>query len=723
MCIWSVEADIFNFDSNSIMNILYTNRQVDAFMKANNSMGIAACKGMGKTFLLKAKRLQMMNDKSILILPKDRMVDASGPIALEKIHVKFLSSYSNWVSIWTSCISIYLLSLEEFADLRKSENIEALLPESVVKLLNKQYIGVFNVLHVMLTLKSKKALNEFVKAATILFDIVQKINKQVAIFVDKLEEPFNRGYYAIPGANLAAQGNYNASIWAYAQLSFAEAVYMLYSSRNHIKIFYSIRKEALYRGEQISTEYQKLRFRITSLKYSKEDLYKMFQLYVSNENPEELCCPEYVNDNPMKALVGIDTISHRSGSNELIWNYIYRHTLQRPRDIMEMCQSIHTHIVKDNRIANNSLSRTKVLRHWINEISTMECMAYLCFLEPFMKKDDEIPFKEKIMKFAKTLPTSIYTSDSMKAFCHNANDKQNGNFNCGECENINYFATLYNVGLLGYTRKSVNDSTFSNEIKHIGESNFTVDSSSLPKAVIYYLHPGLANIVQREREMSGQMYTPCHFVVNDIDSEISCEQIRFMEDSIISIMGNLNNKRVFLSSTGRDFSDGRKRIIRILEEKGYEVMAFDSPKFDQMKNDINHENEGRTHDHCIDVMLSCKHVIYIFTGRFGGEYRGKKYSLYYEKEDVIKFKPSISFMEYLVGKNHDKNVKVYVDDKVDLARGEYLANGQPTGYQSKVVDSTKVFDQLGYFNGLGNGTWYDKFTDLSNLEEYINTHF
>ncbi len=731
MCIWNVEADIYDFDSETILDILYSNNYVDSFMQAKDSMGIAACKGMGKTFLLKSKRIQMMKEQnSVLTLPKNRMVDSSGPITLDRMHISFLSNYSNWVSIWIFCISTYLLSLDEFEKLKivEIENYKNVLPKSILELLEKKYIGIFNVLHVILLQKSKKILNEVTMASSILFDIVQKIQTPIAMFVDKLEEPFNKGYYAIPGSSRSSQGNYNSSIWAYAQLSFAESVYLLYSSRNHLKIFYSIRKEALYRGEEISTEYQKLRYRIVSLEYSDQDLYKMFCLYILKEDPNELCCPELAHSNPIKALVGIDTISHRSGANERIWNYIYRHTFQRPRDIMEMCQSIHSHIVKNSRVSENIISRTRILRHWINEISSMECMSYLCNLDPFMEIEaNNISFKECILKFVKTLPTNIYTYTSIMKFCHEANDlyySTEDDIDCDKCNRTHFFSTLYNIGLLGLIHKSVNDNSYYNQINHIGKSNYQMNSSSLPKGVIYYLHPGLANIVQKEREVAGHIYIPCRYVINDLENEVPFEQVRFMEDTIISITGNLNDHRVFLSSTGRDFSDERKKITALLKNKGYEVYAFENPNFPQMES---HEYEsgipGGTHDHCIDVMLTCKHVIYFFTGRFGGEYAGEKYKFYYEKEDVIDDIPSVSFMEYLVAKNHEKNVKVYVDEKVDIARGEYIANNQPKEYNSRIVDNTRVFKQLGYFNALGNGTWYDKYNDTNTLEDFINAHF
>ena len=723
MCVWSVEADIFDFDNKEITELVYKNDDVNRFMNAKDSMGVAACKGMGKTFLLKAKRMEMMKDKSVLILPKDRIVDVSGTIAIESMQIKFLSSYSNWVSLWIACIAIYILSLDNFADIiEESEKRD--LPESVLGLLNRKNTGIFNVLHKILAYKSKEKLNEVVHCSSLLFDYLQEINQQVVIFVDKLEEPFNRGYFEIPGATISAEGGYNASIWSYAQLSFSEAVYTLYSGRHHIKIFYSIRKEALYRGEAISTEFSKLRSRIVSLAYTPEELYEMFCLYISKEKPEDLSYPELANSNPIKALVGLDRIKHRSGEEEKIWDYIYRHTFQRPRDIMEMCESIHSNIVKLKRPELDiEAQKIKLLRHWINEIATMECMAYLSFLEPFMSREDNILFKEKIIKFARTLPMNIFTNKSMEYFCHCENENKEEKCGCVECTKTHYFSTLYNIGLLGYVHKSVNSKKYEMKIKHIGESRYDSTHQSLPQGILYYLHPGLGNIVQSEREVAMKTYIPCKYIVNSLGVDLLDEKIREMLDSVVSIMGNMNEKRVFITSTGRDLSDERKKIRKILEEKGYQVMMYEEPDFPKMENSIENAYPGATHDHCIDVMMSCKHLVYIFSGRYGGQYQGIKYKAYYQQEEVIEGVPSVSFMEYLVAKKSGKNVKVYVDEKVDISRGEFIANGQEKSYKSKIVDNIDVYKQLGYFNKLGNGTWYELYSGLSNLEEFIEQQF
>ena len=723
MCIWSIEADIFDFDDRDITSLVYINDDVDKFLKAKDSMGIAACKGMGKTFLLKAKRMIMMNNsQGVMTLPADRLVDVSGTIAINSMHRNFLSSYNNWISLWISCISIYLLSLDEFKNII-SEYERTELDDCVQKLIRSKNIGIFNVLHKILNYKSKEKLNKVVMSATLLFDYVQRINTAVAIFVDKLEEPFNRGYYPIPGSSKSVEGNFNSSIWAYAQLSFVEAVYTFYSSRHHIKIFYSIRREALFRGEEISSEYQKFRDRVIRLSYTSEELYKMFCVYVENEKENELFSPEYASTNPIKALVGFDTITHKSGIEENVWDYIYRHTFQRPRDIMEMGDAIHNHIVckKDIMLQKHDLCVRK-LRQWVNEISTMECKAYISFLDPFINMGDNILFKEQILKFARTLPMNTFTDESMVFYCHKMNYGNYDNTDCLSCNEMHYFSTLYNIGLLGYIYESENDNSYIMEIKHISQSKFDYNHQSIPQAIIYYLHPGFSNIVKKEREISMKSYYPCKYILNSIENVVDKYNVRRIVDSVNSALGNSNDNTVFITSTGRDLENERKRIRNLLENKGYKVFTYEDHDFPQKKNFMDQYN-GATHDHCIDVMLKCKHLIYIFSGRFGGKYAGRKYTGYYEHKDTIQQTPSISFMEYLVGISNEKNVKVYVDEKVDIARGEYIANGQPDNYNSKAVENTMVFKQLGYFNQLGNGTWYDKYSNYDDLEEYINAHF
>lgn len=722
-------ADSFDFDDTEITQLVYQNYQVKRFMDAKQSTGISACKGMGKTFLLKAKRmrLQKENDSGILFLPRNQLVDAPAPCVLDQSHISFLGSYNNWVALWIGCISIYLLSQDEFSSLVTEEDAR-ILSETVRNLLKVPNNGVYRVLGQAIALHSQKKLRDIVKDANCLFAMVQNINRPIALFVDKLEEPFDRSYYRVPGSTLAAEGRFNASIWSYAQLAFAEAVYIFYSARHHLKIFFSIRQEALVGAENITTQFTKIKAGlVVKLEYSFSDLRNMFARYVEHEEPENLLYPELAKKDPVKALCGISVVRHRSGTNEQMWAYIHRHSLQRPRDIMEMGQTLYENLVCDpDKDSRDESSRMRICRHWVNEISTRECREYIAGLNPFMTDDENTGFVEDINLFLESLPTNVYTAQTVLSYCHRSNCNTSGH-PCPTCSKYHWFSTLYNIGLLGSIYWSEVEQKYKNHIKPIGDSIFAITKQTLPQASLYYAHPGLGNIIQQQRERALRAYFPSYFVINSSEVFVNAEQIKKLKHFCTAIDGNENEKCVFLSSTGFDLSETRKEVSDYLEAAGYKVYAYENENFPPIEatGDPNQlHRPGETHDHCINVMLSCKHLIYIFAGRFGGEYFGSEFESYYEeRSDIIKIRPSISFMEYLVANNLGKSVSVYVYEKVEDARGEWTKNGSPDDYKSRVVDDVRVFKQLGYFNSLGNGTWLNKYYSQSNLLNAIKKRF
>lgn len=566
-------------------------------------------------------------------------------------------------------------------------------------------------------------LRKAIESSGFIFQLLQRINRQIILFVDKLEEPFNRGFYKIEGSSTSAEGKYNSSIWAYAQVSFAEAVYVLYSGRHHIKIYYSIRQEALYGAENITTEYTKIyKEMISKIEYSFIDLQKMFEKYVSLEEDRNLYSPQLKHSDPGMALCGIQTLTHRSGKIEQFWDYLYRHSFGRPRDIMEMGLCLYENIVVNN--VEKEEDRIRVCRHWVNQISTRICKEYLHGLEPFMGADDNILFTQKVETFLSNLPTNVFTFQAVYKYCHCTNQNQSKR-NCLNCERLHFFSTLYNIGLLGYIYKSQSELGYKNSIKHIGDCVFTTSAQTLPKGELYYAHPGLSNMVQELREKAMLNYVNSNIIINSTEIFIDEKQLLRLTHLSNSLLSSTNaKKQVFITSTERHLRDERRKVMEILEKNGYDVLAFESPNFPPMP--AHKTGKGATHDHCIDVALSCNSLIYMFDSDFGGEYSGSDYKQYIEEERAITIKPSVSFVEYLVAKKFNKDIKIYVLKNVEVAKGEYVANGKPSEYRSFAVDSqnaSKVCEQLILFNKLGNGTWYNTYTDMAELEKYIEAAF
>lgn len=67
----------------------------------------------------------------------------------------------------------------------------------------------------------------------------------------------------------------------------------------------------------------------------------MFNIYVGNEEDKNLNTSYLKQTNPIKAFLGVDKIENRHiFKQENAFDYIYRHSLKRPSDIMKICKKL-----------------------------------------------------------------------------------------------------------------------------------------------------------------------------------------------------------------------------------------------------------------------------------------------------------------------------------------------------------------------------------------------
>lgn len=168
------------------------------------------------------------------------------------------------------------------------------------------------------------------------------------------------------------------------------------NSFQHLKIFLSVRSEA-YVNNQDSTRLQ-LDDYSTFLSYSKEDVRKIFLMNI-NGTDENLLCK---SNTTLGKLTGHAKIQHRFiennqgvKQNEDIFSFIYRHTFGRPREIVEMGNSIINRYNPEERSQQN-------INKVVNEI------AYKLFDQ---LKNEIIPYFEDtiFMHFCKRLKKNVLT--------------------------------------------------------------------------------------------------------------------------------------------------------------------------------------------------------------------------------------------------------------------------------------------------------------------------
>ena len=126
--------------------------------------------------------------------------------------------------------------------------------------------------------------------------------RQIHIFIDKVDQAFSKDLQRIHGNSRLSR---NASFWQYSQYSLACAAYEILSANSHIKVYFSIRQEALIDAHIIAGNLKRnINTYIVSLQYSREDLFELFNLYVLKEHPTNLVNRHSQKNNQLEAFIG-----------------------------------------------------------------------------------------------------------------------------------------------------------------------------------------------------------------------------------------------------------------------------------------------------------------------------------------------------------------------------------------------------------------------------------
>ena len=664
MCIWQPDADAMDFDSKAL-DVVYETLRIKSYMNSTNALGISGIKGQGKTFLLKAKRkrIQARDGDSILVMPKDSvMIDTlDSDIRIDSSKRNYLSSYTNWVSLWKLAIMVTIL---QHPDIKASDPAI----EDVLKKCCKATLSLFDIsnsnhrpsviVYGILELDNKE-MGEALQDVPTLLRAASYLQRPISVFIDKVDQAFTHDVYIIQGDTKAAVGARNASIWQYSQLSLANAAYDILTGTNrHIKVNFSIRQEALMDAEQIASNvYRNMRAYITVLEYSKDDLREMFALYVRNEADSNLKMPEYKTTNPAKAFLGIDCLLHgyvktTEQVEEDVFDYLYRHSVGRPYDIMRVCQDLFFSNVKTLDVDQ--------IKHTVNSASRDVVKQYIAEIRPFSFIDHSM-----IEPLLSGIGTNIFNFDYMRQVCHRymltREAAESCKMNCSVCDSIYPFSQLYNIGLLGYLYK--NQSNDSYEQRFVDATNRIVvgNAISIEQSELYLLHPCVSDMARELRKRYKRHYANTDKLIVGNKSKCSAECLREIKKEMADQCKVITDESIFISSTIKDLPTHREAAADALYGKGYYAVYCESPEY-------SYSQFSYSHDSCIDELRKCGGFITILGTKYGSVYHGAKYQKYateiVEKSFGLIEQPSITLMEYYTGRKLGLPFLLLVDSAV-----------------------------------------------------------
>jgi len=464
---WNIDANTIDTGDigGDFSNLMVVTRDIRDFLGTDTKkMFIVAPKGIGKTFLLKVKS-QQMRDAGLgyKFIPEGSLCESftSNDLSLSENDIQKFSERSIWYKTWELCL--YTLILKQFKNSELPKEIinavgddTGVLSEVLGAFLHQR--GRIEKLHSLVAIKLKPAVRKLRENSTA---------NQIAVFIDNIDESFD----SFVGFTAQSDGKIKgASIWINAQVALLSVARDICRSNSHIKIFATIRSEAYNNFQDpIKLQIDEL---CVFLKYTKEDLKEIFVKNIKLTASEDLVLKD--DPNPFINFFGYDKVPHKfiwdeKGERRMedIFEFIYRHSYARPRDIMLMGQSIA-------KVPPAKRLDTNLVGSMINE------QSYRLFSQ---LKDETIPvFEEDIFEqFCIRVKSNVIKYDEVYKISQSFKEEGFSNI----------FSYFYRLGLIGVVESDLynNSETLKQTFLPVGQYSLT--NEPIPEYQYFVLHPSL----------------------------------------------------------------------------------------------------------------------------------------------------------------------------------------------------------------------------------------
>ncbi len=259
-----------------------------------------------------------------------------------------------------------------------------------------------------------------------------EIQSGMAIFIDDMDQTLHNFLLAPHASDEYYTGKESPSVavWVNAQMGLIGAIYNMNRQNAHIKIYATIRREAF---EALDSE-MKINYKqhTSILHYDKDEIREIFEKNIQLIEPAELF------DRHASTLIGrflgFDRLPHRfavdmqgAGRTESIFDFIYRHTYGRPREIVLIGKQIHDLVSSPIYRKATQDERIEKVRVLVNRESHELLRQYRQEIIPYLNES-------KLNYFLDRVRSNVITKDDLQRL---------------EMETVKDY---YNLGLIGYVR-------------------------------------------------------------------------------------------------------------------------------------------------------------------------------------------------------------------------------------------------------------------------------
>jgi len=472
--IWASDAN--QIDIRDLEKVVFRNEIIDDFLNRRGKCFLSANKGLGKTLLLTYKRYllaetyraakQGKEQLNVFFVPEGKpYLDFMSDVrSLSKTHEEFLSELGNAKRIWGFALRVSALSYHPSLFTENDADELALLPRRLRQWVQGARIEPTVVFKEMLGTSVKQINRVIDETENFLDHKLRLVHSGTVFFIDKVDQGIR--HLSRPG-------------WVAVQAGLIEAAWDAMNTNSHIKVHATIRQEAFSNYE--SDIKANLYGATTMIQYSEDDLQRLLDQLTQ--------C--YEGNRSFKEFVNLNVVKHpHRAFPEDSFQYVRRHTLGRPRDLVIISSELSTQ--------QNSLSE-RSYRRLVNDTSAAVLVANVFDeMHAFL---DCLHDKSERLRFLSLLPYNILTREEAIGICCRLNNisPEVYKFYAGDSGQLYHpFCELYRAGLLGIVATEPDSHTAMQRFKQPHDLVNDFDSS-VPETPFYLIHPALDGCIRKYR--------------------------------------------------------------------------------------------------------------------------------------------------------------------------------------------------------------------------------
>lgn len=478
---WVVDA--FNIPIDEVdafeTSLLHRTPAIERFLADDNRQShvVVGPKGFGKTLLIRAKRVKLMHD-GIVTLPRNSPVDkpvGNTPIFSQDQLRHILSDRAYWSNVWL-CAFVICFIKEHKSFTEKTSTLRC--HEVRRCLTTPNMTSPSDMLKAFLRLIPAEYF-QLVEDIDAMMPSFRAIHSSTYMFLDNVDEFFDIHLSSTREVRPAVHGLRKREFWHSAQIGAVDAARELTRINSHVRVYCSIRKEALEEAIRNDTQALQIRGACLELEYSHSDLRAILIKNIEAEGDNFVVDRKAAD--PFERWVGADGagLEHDiTGDIETIADYIIRHSLGRPRDVIFIGRYIAQLAPRDRTPAR--------IKDTVNAAAAVIARDYMAECRPHLSGfDPDLLFP--------LIESNVLCRDDIDALTVRYADAYAEKYSGDSEDTCEVFTTLYRLGLLGYVslERSKRVQVFRNPGGPV-----VVQSESLPNAEQYLIHPVLSDLIK-----------------------------------------------------------------------------------------------------------------------------------------------------------------------------------------------------------------------------------